>query len=176
MEGRKKFSSILLWFLAGFENQTQNRLKRKKHANLFNINFMWQRRLHKKMKTQRQLDLSLFMLGSINSAQSWRNTIGQGVRSNYSQQGLLVSILQVSLCLQKQGCSSHLRVLMPVSREKGRGRSKRPSCFCHFLKFLLKIYSTPRCHIWALCPELQQCLLFSCSFYWLWISFIYSKA
>ena len=50
------------------------------------------------MKTQTQLDLSLFMLGLIKSAQSWRNTIGQGVRSNYSQlgeikQGLLVSIL-----------------------------------------------------------------------------------
>lgn len=51
----------------------KERLSKEKHTNVFNINFMWCRSLHKERKTKRQLNFSAFMLSLIESGELWKD-------------------------------------------------------------------------------------------------------
>lgn len=166
LQRRKKFSSGLLGTLAGSENQTdRDRWTGEKHTNLLNKSFTSHGSLYEEMKTKRNGSTWVFLCWvwwRVESlVEKWEvyeygvNVVSWGwtawcVCLDSSQSRLVFGEKGYCFCLGTGEGTSHVRVLWPVSREKGVGRSDRPSCCCCFLKLLqLNIFSMARCHIWG---------------------------
>lgn len=139
-------------------------MSRRKHWNLFQINFMWHRSLHKEMKIwSSKLDLSFHIRVDEERSHGnvWQGVKGQELSAvNWEAAGFFLQFpLSVSLSSKVRRSFPLDRRIWHLSAEElsscFRGRSGSPPCTCPFHRFLsYEFVTTPRYHVMGvLCPE-----------------------
>ena len=160
--GRKKILSAFLRSLAGSENSTdRDRLSGEKHKHLFHGNFMWHRRLHKEMKTQRDrpvyfmlgflffkfwLFIFLAMLGLHCCAGAFSSCSEWGLLSSCGPQALITVASLVAEQLQFTGSRAQAQLLrctgLVALRQVGPSLTKDKTGVLCIMRWILNYWTT----------------------------------
>lgn len=113
---------------------TQDRLIREKHTRLFNMSFMWHRRLHKEVRPEEVEKPECFLREAWwREGELWENVVrkervGEAARPTHSDSSGYPSVFPGKAVLSEGG-TPHMGILWPAS---GEGE-KVPPALCHFL-------------------------------------------